>query len=376
MKVKSLIIAKHLSTLSKDKSTKVSAVMSNEYNNIVAVGYNGLPRGFDDNVNVSRDKLEVYEHINDVLIKLGLKNKLFSLNYVDYANILENMSVFYKYHLFEHAERNLIFNYIKSKTDLDKNMLLTTSIETAEDARAIITSGFKNVCYYYLGKKPSEILTEDDAINNLFEILHILYLLSFSDVDYVDLYKFENGMAKISNPEFYSVGTTKNQEGYSLKFLLKVLEYYHTFNNICEDKEMELNDENQYFCAILKPDFSVLNLSFKGISPFFEQKFNGTLCYPYFENKTYLMDLVKLSAIKNSLYSFAQNFIAKQEYEVSVTLMPCAYCSIALIASGVKKVVFNNSIFNPSTVDKWQADFEKTKILFKFCDVEISYSTN
>lgn len=368
MKVKSLIIAKHLSSLSKDNSTKVSAVMTNQYSNIVAVGYNGLPRGFDDEIVVSRDKLEVYEHINDVLVKLKLKNKLFSLTYTDYANILENMTVFYKYHLFEHAERNLIFNYIKSKTDLDENTLLTTSVETAEDARAIITSGFKNVFYYYLGKKTSEIITEDDAINNLFEVLHILYLFAFSKIDFIDLHKIEDQSSQVPEIDFCSVG--RNQ--HSHRHMLKVLEYYYTFNNICEDEEMVLEEKNKHFCAIIKPDFSVLNLSFKGISPFFEQKFEklNTL-EDQDQNINSLKNLIDLSSVKNCLYSFAQTFIEKQNYEVSVTLMPCSYCSVALIASGVKKVMFDNSNYNPSTFDKWQAEFNKTKMLFSICDVEI-----
>lgn len=41
-------IAKEVATWSKDPSTKVGCVIVNQYGQVVSTGYNGLPRGVDD----------------------------------------------------------------------------------------------------------------------------------------------------------------------------------------------------------------------------------------------------------------------------------------------------------------------------------------
>lgn len=41
-------LAKHVSTWSKDPSTKVGAVIVNDLNQVVSIGYNGFPRGIFD----------------------------------------------------------------------------------------------------------------------------------------------------------------------------------------------------------------------------------------------------------------------------------------------------------------------------------------
>ena len=46
-----LDLAKHISTWSKDPSTKVGAVIVNDKKQIVGMGYNGFPRGIEDSKN-------------------------------------------------------------------------------------------------------------------------------------------------------------------------------------------------------------------------------------------------------------------------------------------------------------------------------------
>lgn len=43
-----LELAQHISTWSKDPSTKVGAVITDEKNRVVSIGYNGLPMGVED----------------------------------------------------------------------------------------------------------------------------------------------------------------------------------------------------------------------------------------------------------------------------------------------------------------------------------------
>lgn len=45
-----LVLAKHIAEWSKDESTKVGAVIVDDKNRIISVGYNGFPRGVDDSV--------------------------------------------------------------------------------------------------------------------------------------------------------------------------------------------------------------------------------------------------------------------------------------------------------------------------------------
>ena len=47
--VRFLNLAKHVSTWSKDPSTKVGAVIVDIYKRVVSVGFNGYPRGIPDN---------------------------------------------------------------------------------------------------------------------------------------------------------------------------------------------------------------------------------------------------------------------------------------------------------------------------------------
>ena len=49
-------LADHISTWSKDRSTKVGCVIVGKNNEIVSAGYNGFPRGIDDNVEARHER--------------------------------------------------------------------------------------------------------------------------------------------------------------------------------------------------------------------------------------------------------------------------------------------------------------------------------
>ena len=62
-------IAETVKMKSKDPSTKVGAVISKD-NRILSTGYNGYPRGYDDNYDVSREtklKLTIHAELNAIL---------------------------------------------------------------------------------------------------------------------------------------------------------------------------------------------------------------------------------------------------------------------------------------------------------------------
>ena len=69
--IRYLALATFISTWSKDPSTKVGAVVVDERNQIVSLGYNGLPRGVEDSADRLGDrdlkyKLIVHAEINAI----------------------------------------------------------------------------------------------------------------------------------------------------------------------------------------------------------------------------------------------------------------------------------------------------------------------
>lgn len=99
---------------SKDPNTKVGACIVNEYNKIVAVGYNGMPIGCSD------DKLSWNRESKDPLDS--------------------------KYLYVCHAELNAILN--SNQASLRGCTLYVTLFPCNECAKAVIQAGIKKVIYY------------------------------------------------------------------------------------------------------------------------------------------------------------------------------------------------------------------------------------
>lgn len=96
---------------SKDRSTKVGAVIYNLENSIpLSNGYNGFPRGVDDKVE--------YRHTRPL-----------------------------KYSYTEHAERNAIYNCARMGIKTEGATIFVTLFPCDECARAIIQSGLKSIVF-------------------------------------------------------------------------------------------------------------------------------------------------------------------------------------------------------------------------------------
>lgn len=117
--------------LSNDQSIKTSATLLNKYGSVIALGYNGMPYGMDE---------------NNLNYQNKVKGKYF---YVDDHSSLP----FYKSDWFEHAERNMLFNFVRdgihlnplSNNNQDGNYLLLSNLETMEEARCVASIGVKRV---------------------------------------------------------------------------------------------------------------------------------------------------------------------------------------------------------------------------------------
>lgn len=93
---------------SKDARTKIGAVVIGDDNEIRSTGYNGFPRGLDDNITERQDKPE-------------------------------------KDFWFEHAERNAIFNAVRIGVSLRDCTMYTQRTPCEECARAIVQAGISRV---------------------------------------------------------------------------------------------------------------------------------------------------------------------------------------------------------------------------------------
>lgn len=97
-----------VATWSKDTSTQVGAVIVDNENTILSVGYNGFPRGVDDSIE-------------------------------------ERFERPIKYMYTEHAERNAIYNAVRNGLQLKGAKIYIPWCSCSDCARAIIQSGIKTV---------------------------------------------------------------------------------------------------------------------------------------------------------------------------------------------------------------------------------------
>lgn len=93
---------------SKDKSSKIGAVIVGRENQIISTGYNGIPRGVNDDIEERHLKPEKYE-------------------------------------FFEHAERNSIFQSARYGIELQGSTLYTQKMPCTDCMRGIIQSGIYKV---------------------------------------------------------------------------------------------------------------------------------------------------------------------------------------------------------------------------------------
>lgn len=118
---KYLGLAQHISTWSKDPSTKVGAVVVNKDQQILSIGYNGFPRGIEDDHRLNnRDE---------------------------------------KYKLVVHAEMNAIYNATHNGVSLNNSVLYVHGLPVCSDcANGIIQSGIKYVVMTKLDEIPDKWL--------------------------------------------------------------------------------------------------------------------------------------------------------------------------------------------------------------------------
>lgn len=106
--LKFIELARHISGWSKDKNTKVGAILVNDSNRIISTGYNGFVIGCDDSIESRYEK---------------------------------NYKLFYT----EHAERNCIYAAAEMGNSTRNSTMYIILYPCADCSRAIIQAGVKRV---------------------------------------------------------------------------------------------------------------------------------------------------------------------------------------------------------------------------------------
>lgn len=101
-------LSKHIKSWSKDRSTQVAAVIVNDDNRIVSIGYNGFPNGCNDNIESRHERPAKYMYT-------------------------------------EHAERNAIYNAARIGVSTKNCTIYLDWFPCVDCARAIIQSGITHV---------------------------------------------------------------------------------------------------------------------------------------------------------------------------------------------------------------------------------------
>ena len=320
-----------IADLSKDNSTKVGAIITNQYGSLVSFGYNGLPRGMRDNNQMYQNK---------------------DVNVVDYATGL----VFNKYDFFEHAERNAIYNFARENTKLneDGNYIIMSSIDTMEDARCIVSIGVKDV------------YTKNINIDILFHVVHMFTECGISlhvrDLTIVKDSVAYNKLIRLRS--FISNCLPPNVKMFD-----------------CLD---QLNAHSNQYAAIFSKSNSLISIGWYGLSDYLTNKlekyqesnhdmsishdfvFNG-----YHENQNRTIDL-KQSAVKNAVYNLLTNVFDFSQYKIQVSLYPCTLCYIGLISCGFlpQNIIVDKSALqatqNKMTATKWNDEYDLVTSIFSW----------
>lgn len=120
-----LDIAALAATRSKDRSTRVGAVIVDQSHNVRATGYNGFPRRLNDDIDARHDRP-------------------------------------IKYRYTEHAERNAIYSAARVGVSTNACTLYCTHAPCSDCARAVIQAGICRLVYPSTGVIPT--FTEDTAL--------------------------------------------------------------------------------------------------------------------------------------------------------------------------------------------------------------------
>lgn len=411
---KQVILNTNVKNFSKDPSTQVGASLFNKDGQLISIGYNGLPRGFKLNginqeENLSRLSRDLNLCKNDLTLTLCngyFKNEILSSQLHDIFNIkavcekifskfnsVDNLNLFYKYYLYEHAERNLISNYVRSEINVNSLSAIVKHIQHPEDIRALITTGIQTI-YFETFISNEEMFKLKFPELSLEEMKDIIFKdLLQKEIDYISL----NQVTKFyidslilglnclflirNNKKLISVISVKNANDKIKQFFFNfdnaTKQTFEIYQEFLKAKEQDFAHAThkafalhygpcyQNYCLVLKEDYSLLGFGFDEISEKLLNLYVDNLSVNNFRHSLPVLKSLKIDAVKNCLYEINQRYLANKNFELFVTLSPCEQCSLALLLSGIDKIKVN-TIKSSTTNARWEKEHEKIPFLKDF----------
>lgn len=309
--IKKINFADRVASRSKDQSTKVGAVFTDEdESHPISFGYNGMPRGLDDKHTERNERPE-------------------------------------KYIWYEHAERNAIYN--AARPILQDKIIFVSHFPNMESARGIVSSGIKEVVTDF-----STFNENDPMVKRVIELfeetkvkLEIVNLTNHPETfeKFLSMHNISENMHIEKYKKLYS---KMDKMAYYLNL---AKEYGETESISQTHKNGSLIMDSEYYNPIAAGVYGPPS--------------NLEVRQELIENESlYFQEDVK-NAIFNAVRSKLKNSVA------DVTWCPCQKCALAIIAVGSKKVRTRKPDFTKENDLRWKDEFEKSQKIFKYAKTEI-----
>ena len=308
-------------------------------------------------------------------------------------NSVDNLNLFYKYYLYEHAERNLISNYVRSEINVNSLSAIVKHIQHPEDIRALITTGIQTIYFetFISNEEMFKVKFPELSLEKMKDI--IFKDLLQKEIDYISL----NQVTKFyidslilglnclflirNNKKLISVISVKNANDKIKQFFFNfdnaTKQTFEIYQNFLKAKGQDFAHAThkafalhydlcyQNYCLVLKEDYSLLGFGFDEISEKLLNLYVDNLSVNNFRHSLPVLKSLKIDAVKNCLYEINQRYLANKNFELFVTLSPCEQCSLALLLSGIDKIKVN-TIKSSTTNARWEKEHEKIPFLKDF----------
>lgn len=314
--LKKLQFSDKIASRSKDNSTKVGATFKSVYNGIpthpISFGYNGMPRGLNDNHPERNERPE-------------------------------------KYIWYEHAERNAIYN--AARPILQDKIIFLSHFPNMESARGIVSTGLSEVV--------TDIKTYDET-----DVMHKRVMQLFTEtgveVNLLDLNShpktFEEFSRQNNLNNFPEIYLKKMKKSYAkldkLVYYLEVAQEYGQNESISEERKEG--------CIVLDKQY---------YNPITAGVYGPPANLPLTKNVLDNESLFFQEDVKNAIYNAAREVLKNSIADV--TWCPCQKCALGIVSVAVSKVVTRKPDFTKESDLRWKPDFEKSEIIFKEANVEL-----
>ena len=316
-----LLFSDEYAAMSKDTSTKVGAIIIDEgEESFKSFGYNGMPRGLDDN-NLERNERPE------------------------------------KYFWYEHAERNAIYN--AARKIMQNAVMFCSHFPNMESARAIVSSGIKLVVTPYDKDFHDEYLKlrknkqlDTSLQHKEYDRVKTLFSETKVDIHSPSISLINNGFFnnKHKNDEIL-----KKSRKY-LTYLNNAIKYGERFGKYGKKEGVLILNKDTFSpisSGLYEPPFGLKNIS--------QERLN--------DEKNWFIEAPK-NAIYNSLRPSLKNSA------VYASWCPCMGCALAISAIGAKKVVSRTPTFETEAEKRWEQSFKNSMELFKDMQIETKFFTS